>query len=334
MAAASPTGLPIELCGCPSPPRRVCDICEPPPFVACSAACLRRHQTNVHGVSAEATARALHYQVGLNRNVERSGERYAAHRERLMQLAASAGGGTGSNICIFGAGNCADLDSAQLARDFAEIHLVDLDSEAMERGRETFPPDARSRVVAHPGIDLSGFIDRLDEWGDTFPGDRELGAAALAAIQSILHKVGRSFRVVLSTCVLSQLPLPFRRTWITSRTNWDRLVAALTAVHLATVAGTVQPGGRGIVAFDLFGSGLAPGLRSVDRNDSEALRAFVDQQVAASLIRLDWDPAAILQRLTSPALRALVESPRLTGPWLWDVGEVLVVYGLVFNRPS
>jgi hypothetical protein len=252
-----------------------------------------------------------------------------------MQLVASAVGGAecDSNICVLGAGNCADLDSAQLGRGFGEIHLVDLDAEALERGRDTFPAHARDRVATHPGIDLSGFIDRLDVWGDTFPDDRELGGAALAAIQSILQKVGRSFRVVLSTCVLSQLPLPFRRTWITSRTNWDRLVAALTAVHLATVAGAVEPGGRGIIAFDLFGSTAVPGLRSVDGNDSEALRAFVDQQVAASLIRLDWDPAAILQRLKSPALRALVESPRLTGPWLWDIGEVLVVYGLVFNRP-
>jgi hypothetical protein len=130
------------------------------------------------------------------------------------------------------------------------------------------------------------------------------------------------------------LAIPYRRTWVTSASNWKRLHDAITAVHLATLAGTVQPGGHGVMAFDLFGSQRAPGLRGLDRDDGEAIQAFAEEQVRAGVIRLDWDPAAILERLKSPALSTLVESPRLTLPWLWNTGDTLVVYGLVFKRPE
>ena len=309
-------------------------MCGETPFLACSAACLTRHQSDVHGGVAEATSRALHYQASVNRNFEQNGRQYASHRERLMSLIPAADAGHARDICIFGAGNCNDLDTERLATEFSGIHLVDLDPEALARGRESFPASKRDGVTLHSGIDLSGFMDRLDEWGDRFPDDRELGRAALEAIQRILTQVGRRCDVVLSTCVLSQLPIPYRRTWVTSATNWKRLHDAITAVHLATLAGSVQPGGNGVMAFDLFGSQRAPGLRGLDRDDGEAIRAFADEQVRAGLIRLDWDPAAILERLKSPALSTLVASPRLTLPWLWNTGDTLVVYGLLFKRPE
>ena len=110
--------------------------------------------------------------------------------------------------------------------------------------------------------------------------------------------------------------------------------AAVTAVHLATVAGCVRPEGRGIVAFDIFGSGAVPELQALEGADSAALHAFVEQKVKAGVVRLDWNPAGILERLKSRAMSTLVQSPQLTGPWLWDTGKRLVVYALVFDRPS
>ena len=88
------------------------------------------------------------------------------------------------------------------------------------------------------------------------------------------------------------------------------------------------------MAFDLFGSQRAPGLRGLEQDDGEAIHAFVEEQVSARVIRLDWDPAAILERLKSPSLSTLVESPRLTLPWLWNTGDTLIVYGLAFKRPE
>ena len=309
-------------------------MCGETPVLACSAACLKRHQSEVHGGAAEAARRALDHQAGVNRNFHQNWSRYAAHRERLMSLIASTGAGEARDICIFGAGNCNDLDTERLANAFAGVHLVDVDPEALERGRESFPASKRDGVVLHSNIDLSGFVDRLDQWGDRFPDDQELGRAALEAIQRILTLVGRRCDVVLSTCVLSQLPIPYRRTWVTSASNWKRLHDAITAVHLATLAASVRPGGHGVMAFDLFGSRRAPGLLGLDGDDSDAIQSFVEEQVGAGAIQLDWDPAAILERLRSRSLSTLVQSPRLTPPWLWNTGDTLVVYGLMFRRPE
>jgi hypothetical protein len=325
------TGPSMQGCGCASPPRRVCDLCATP-FLACSAACLRRHQTATHGggVASDSLPRATDYHIKLNRNIDGHRDRYSGHREHLMRLLATVGGAP--SIGIFGAGNCTDLDAERLAADFSEVHLIDVDAEALERGRESFPPAARDRVVIHAGIDLSGFEDRIDEWGDRFPEGTELGRAAVASIRSILKQVGRTFDVVLSDCILSQLPIAYRRAWVTSRTNWSSLFTAITAVHLGSLVGSLERGGRCAVACDALGSKTAPELR--DRVDAtpDELQQFVKEGLAQGKFALDPDPGSLLKGLAVPGLRDLVDSPQVTEPWLWDTGDLLLVYGLLFRR--
>ena len=224
------------------------------------------------------------------------------------------------------------LDAERLATDFSEVHLIDVDAEALERGRESFPPDARDRVVTHAGIDLSGFQDRIDEWGDRFPDNAELGRAAVASIHSILRQIGRPFHVVLSDCILSQLPIAYRRAWVSSRTNWNNLFTAITAVHLGTLVGSLERGGRGAIACDALGSKTAPELRELGGATPEELQRFVKDGLAQGKLALDPDPASLLAGLAVPGLRELVDSPQVTQPWLWDTGDILLVYGLLFRR--
>jgi hypothetical protein len=266
--------------------------------------------------------------------------RYGAHRRQLMGLLASLGRtpapapAPAPDICIFGAGNCTDLDPEQLARDHSEIHLVDLDAEALERGRSSFPTRARDRVVLHAGIDLSGFTDRIDDWGERFPDDAEIALAAKEAIAAILRQVGRTFHVVLSDCVLSQLPVAYQRTLVMPRANFTRLFAAITAVHLATVAGSVHPGGQGALVCDVAGARTgAPALHGLEGCDGAALDAFVREQTALGTLKLNPDPDELVRRLMSPGLKGLVERARVTPPWLWDTGDTLLVYGIAFARP-
>jgi hypothetical protein len=321
----------IQGCGCASPPKRVCDLCAAP-FLACSLACLRRHQATAHGggAAAESQPRSTDYHVQLNRNIDGHRERYGGHREHVMRLLATVG--RAPSIGIFGAGNCTDLDTDHLAADFDEVHLIDVDGEALERGRESFPPDSRDRVVTHGGIDLSGFEDRIDEWGDRFPDNGELGRAAVASIHSILTQVGRTFHVVLSDCILSQLPIAYRRAWVTSRTNWNSLFTAITAVHLGTLVGSLEGGGRGAIACDALGSRTAPELRDLVGADPEVLQRFVKEGIERGTVSLDPDPGSLLKGLAVPGLRELVDSPQVTQPWLWNTGDMLLVYGLLFRR--
>jgi hypothetical protein len=307
----------------------VCDLCESAAFLACSRICLEQHLEQVHGVTADSQTRAAAYVSRLNRNLDHA-ERYAGHRQRLSALLASTG--PAPDIGIFGAGNCSDLDPEKLTALYQEIHLIDLDAEALERGRESFPRSARDRVVLHAGVEMSGFADKLDTWGDAFPDDAEIGRSALDAVHAILRRVGQMFHVVLSDCVLSQLPLSYRRAWIAPRANWERLFSSITAVHLATVVGSVRPGCSGVIACDALGSKAVPELPDFVDANSDTLQSFVFDRVTAQAIRLDPDPATLLRGLQSGRLSAVVESAQVTPPWLWDTGDILLAFGLVFRR--
>jgi len=320
----------LRRCQHDADPRRICEACldAGEPFFACSLACLTAHEAEAHaGAGARGTAaRAADYQARVNRNFAHNREWYAAHRARVTALVGAAG--RGGDLCVLGAGNGSDLDLPALAERFASLHLVDVDGEALERCRAAAPAELRERLVLHAGVDLSGFAERLDEWGDAFPAEAELGRAAQPAIHAILRRLGRAFDVVVSTCALSQLSAPYHRAWILPAHAWTSLHAAITAVHLATLAGATQPGGTGILVFDVLSSKTAPDLRALEGQAPEALAAFLEEHGAG---RFDPDPRGLLARLGT--LGRLVADPRLTGPWLWNIGaETQLVYGLSFTR--
>ena len=240
----------------------------------------------------------------------------------------------GPSICVFGAGNGSDLDLAELCAIFDEVHLIDLDGAALVRAKSQVAPELGERIIVHAARDLSGFLDHLDDWGDQFPEETELGRQAVAAAHAIVRGVGRTFDVVLSTCVLSQLIVPYYRAWITSRSNWERLTAAIDAVHLATLAASTRSGGRAVMAFDVLSSNDAPALAD-QRDQTEAqLQDWVDRAAGEGNLTLRPNPATLIEQLRSPGLASLVRSPRLTPPWLWNLGDATqLVYGLLFERP-
>ena len=316
-------------------------------FAACSLACLGRHLADKHGREAAGRAstetRARQYLGGVNRRLAGSWQRYQDHREQVLALVLAGETApavtastqpSGGDIAIFGAGNGSDLDLPRLADSFRQIHLVDLDGDAIERARQDLPAAVRERVIPHAPVDLSGFMNHLDDWGDSFPDDATLGQTAFAAARAIMDGLGRGFDVVLSTGVLSQLIVPFHRAWIASRLNWERLEAAIIAVHLATLVGSVRPGGRGAMAFDVLSSKDAPMLSALVNRRADKIQGAVDAEVAAGRLALRPHPVGILQQLQFPGMAPMVQQPRLTAPWLWNLGDaVQLVYGLLFRRP-
>ena len=338
----------VANCGCAAEMRRVCDLCAGggEMFVACSLRCLERHLARRHGDDDAARtgteSRARRYLAGVNRRLAGSWQRYEDHRARVMALAlaadaapaAAGAGGEIVDLAILGAGNGSDLDLPGLAARFREIHLVDLDGEALERARQDLPAAVRARVIPHAPVDLSGFLPHLDQWGESFPDDATLGRAAHAAARAMIAGLGRDFDVVLSTGVLSQLIVPYQRAWIMSGPNWQRLEAAIVAVHLATLVGSTRPGGRAVMAFDVLSSKDTPALPSLAGRGPADLQAAVDQQVAAGNFILRPPPASLLEQLEFPGMASMVQQPRLTAPWLWNLGDaVQLVYGLQFRRP-
>jgi hypothetical protein len=242
--------------------------------------------------------------------------------------------GSGDDIAVFGAGACADVDLDHLCEHFERVHLIDLDGEVIERARDRLPLAARQRTVLHGDIDLSGFLDRIDAWGEAFPAAPELGALGVAAAQGIAARLGGPFRRTLSTCVLSQLIVPYQRTLITSGHDWEQLGDALVAVHLITLALTTRAGGACFMAFDVLSSDAAPSLREFRGElTAEQVRQSLAQASSAG-VEPTPDPAALVALLSAPVLAAAVTSPRLSSPWLWEIAadSVQLVYGLSFAR--
>jgi hypothetical protein len=240
----------------------------------------------------------------------------------------------GGTLCVLGAGRCDDLDLPRLAHTFAAVHLVDLDGEAMERARDRQPVGVRDVIVLHGGVDLSGLLARLDEWGDAFPDDHALHEAVFGAVHAVVDTLGGPFDVTASTCVLSQLLVPFQNTWAASDDTWGRLVAATTAVHVGVLAHNTRARGTVCLVFDVLSSENAPGLTALRDRPAEELQAAVNAGARSGAMALHPDPDSLLAQISSSGVAALEPDPRLTGPWLWDTGTALqLVYALSFRRP-
>lgn len=318
-AVSEPEAMLASSCGCAQNPRRRCDVCADANlfYVSCSLRCLREHLHNAHGAktSADSATRARLSLRRLNAKFHDDWDRYAEHRRHTTELVAVSGDAGRQDLCVFGAGNCSDVDLPVLGRAFREIHLVDLDGAALERARARQPAALQKRMILHSNIDLSGFLGFIDRWGESFPGTAELNNMAVASARSIIGRLGRTFDVTLSCCVLSQLVTPYHRTLALPQFQWANLVAALRAVHLATVAGSTSRGGRGALTFDVL-----------------SLTSMVSEQLAQDGATLDPDPGTLLRQVRD-GLGALVEFSSLSQPWLWDInGAVQLVYGLTFQR--
>jgi hypothetical protein len=136
------------------------------------------------------------------------------------------------------------LDLDRLASGFRELHLLDLDGEALARERDRQAAAVREKIVLHDFVDASGLLEHIDTWGDRFPERSELARVAVEAAQRIVHGLGRSFPAAVSSCLLSQLALPFQRSWLTSRGNSTDLLSTISAIHLATLAGAMREDAR------------------------------------------------------------------------------------------
>jgi hypothetical protein len=310
----------------------VCDVCRSLThiYTACSGECLERHLKAEHEEAAklDLMARVVQHQTAMNLTAADKWDRYAGHRQRVMDLIPRVPDGL---ACVFGAGSCSDIDLVELSACFKEIHLVDLDGEALERSRARQTQSVRDRIVPHGDLDLSGFLNQIDDWGESFPSNHVLGPLAVDAARKIIQGLGTSFHVTVSSSVLSQLVLPYQRSLVGSLAEWVSLDAALTGVHLTTLAGATHSGGRCCIVFDVLSASEAPGMLDLKNADSMDLQALVMREVDPD--RMRPNPWNLVRQLGAPGLGSLFSSPRLTSPWLWDIEtDHQLVYGLAFDR--
>lgn len=331
--APRPAG-PVTSCGCVSPSRWQCALCDPrrSVFLACSRRCLGAHRRSRHGEeTADRTdERARNELRTANRHNEGHWDLYQGHRDRLSRLLEAVQRGQG--LCVLGAGNGDDLDLPRLVRAFGDVHLVDLDGEALARALERVPEPQRRRITLHAGLDLGGLLDSMETWADDFPGEARWRSLADEAAARIAACIEPRFDVVLSDCIVSQLAVPFFRALVARPPEWAALMRALGRAHVGAMASLLGPGGTGVLVGDFPLGGpegpADPGaVSSWDTLDPEVLRRLRDG------IQLLRKPEALLELARAPDLPVSLESIRLTEPWPWMQDHGLqVAYGVLVKR--
>jgi hypothetical protein len=254
-------------------------------------------------------------------------DRYGPHRARLGALIDEAAPSPGGRLCVLGAGNANDLDLGALAGRFAEIHLVDLDADALARAVARQAHATRRRLWAHTPVDVSGLLAELPRWRRAGIAPPALARAAHEAAAAAMHALPGPFDLVVSDCLLSQLYW----TCFSALGVGPRLAAVTSAAldaHAAALAASIAPGGRGLLVTDTISSETFPLEEIFPERDPGALLA---ELVRREVLFSGTSPALVLSALRRCGS---VEAPRLSSPWLWPMNARLtvMVYAVAFAR--
>jgi hypothetical protein len=234
----------------------------------------------------------------------------------------------GGRLCVLGAGNCNDLDLESLAERFTEIHLVDLDATALARAVARQPASVRARLHRHGAVDLSGLSTRrLARWKRIVPDATAIEAAANAALDGILTRLGGPFELVASTCVLTQMAFALLTALGERHPALEPVRFALMRMHLSTLVGLTAPGGVALFASDVVSSTSYPlAAPASGRNMVDLLHEVVSS--GAGYFAANPELVA--------GLLSEVGSPELLEPWLWTgpLARTYLVYALRLRVPN
>ena len=257
---------------------------------------------------------------------------FAGHRDKLSALIRQAGGET---LAVLGAGNCNDLDLAALAPLYREIHLLDLDPEAVSRARARLPDAVAAKIVVHAPVDLSGSYDRLPAFRGKAMSPAQLTSLPDQATARVLAGLGGlagSFDTVVSACCLSQI-MHSCFLALGKHEQLDAVATALARVHLRLLLSLLRPGGAALLVSDMVSSETFPLEEMWGTRPPLVLLAELERTGNF----LSGTAATFVKRLfgSDPVAAALVDgTPLLIEPWLWRLGADLsfAVYALSVRR--
>jgi hypothetical protein len=235
-------------------------------------------------------------------------------------------------LCVLGAGNAYDLDLEALLTRFAEVHLVDIDADALRGARQRVPEGPRQRLITHAPVDLSGWFPHLERWKRMQVTPQELMAAPATGAKGIAAALPGPFDVVVSTCLLTQLQLTLLQLLGDKHQLFVALREFLTLTHLRTLAALARPGGRALLVTDLCEQAVFPPGRPKDGAD---LQLLMQELVAAGHVIHSSHPELIKITLgDDPVLARSFAPAEISAPWLWQNGPErrFLVYGLLLTQ--
>lgn len=239
-------------------------------------------------------------------------ESSAPHRQRVTEeILRGFCPGDRARLCILGAGNCNDVDLPALCEVFAEVHLVDVDGEALAEGVARQAPSHRERITTHAGVDLTGMLNELSP---DLPPD---GAIRLLHDYHPTDLPG-PFDMVVSTCLLSQLIEAVVTTYTENDKQLLDLVTAVRRQHIRLMLELTAPGRYGLLVFDFVSSDTVPKLAEATADQLPMLAALL----AAHRNHFHGcNPPAVASVFDKdPVFPGKLAGFQLLKPWLWNHG--------------
>jgi hypothetical protein len=277
--------------------------------------------------------RQIELQRASNQSASSHAEAFASHRRALTRLLVERAPASGEGrLCILGAGNGHDLDFPALARAYGELHLVDLDREALDAASARLPPEIRERLRLHAPVDLSGLLGRLEAWKRFEVTPDELMAFPDVVSRGVAATLQGPFDVVASTCLLTQMQLAVVETLSDSHRLFEAVRQFLNLAHLRTLIRLTAPAGHALLVSDLVSDQTYP-LSELDP-EGDHLDLLPELLRTGNLIYAVNPELIALTAREDPFLaRFATLSPPL-GAWLWMNGNErrFLVYALELTR--
>jgi hypothetical protein len=270
-------------------------------------------------------------QLSLNATSHPLWDAFAGHRRKVTELLTGGAEPSRSRLCVLGAGNCNDLDLPALLAAHREVHLVDLEAEALNRGSERQGVAGDPNLQRHGGVDVTGVIDSVAEWtprGTVHP--ETIAAMAEDPARRVAAALPGPFDLVASTCLLTQIIGAAFHPVGAAHPQFLALVRATRTGHLRLITALTAPGGRAILITDITSSDALPALATL----SEASLPGLLPALARDRNFFHGVNPAVLQSLfrEDPILAARASELETIPPWRWDLRfRLYLVWALRFR---
>ena len=270
-------------------------------------------------------------QVAINATSRDEWEAYAEHRRCLTAALVREATAERSRLCVLGAGNANDLDLTALLSAHREVHLVDIDREALSRGAERQGVESHPRLRLHGGVDVTATLGVLSDrtpTSDLCPADLEAMAAWPASRTAAVLPGG--FDRVASTCLLSQILETAAHALGRGHRQLADAEAALRAGHLRLMARLAAPGGEAVLVTEVASSRTLAELPALPAEEFAGLLAGLERQ--GNHLR-GVHPRQLLAALRSdPCIGPRVAAAAPLRPWRWRLNEQIYLVGAIRFR--
>ena len=267
-----------------------------------------------------------------NRSRDDQWELSSAHRRNVTDRISALAGDRGGRLCVLGAGNSNDLDLAGLVSAYDEVHLVDIDGEALRRGaqRQLVSTDT---VKLYGGVDVTGVWESLGELlaKESPPSDAERENLVRRAATPDPLPLPAPFDVVVSVGLISQLIEAVVMAVPATCPKFMELLLSVRTGHLRLLAELTAPGGHGLLITDFVSSATVPELLGIadDQMARLAERLAAEGNFFHGLNPL-FLPGIFEQ---DPTLQRLIAKTTHRGYWRWDQrNRAYAVLAIEFER--